>query len=141
MKKIMKKTNQNQDSDNDNDKPWWTETELQRLVKELHYLKSNLYDQTANEYRDIRWMYFRREVLDKYRNNEYCDIGSEHIGFLLDGKKTAVSTANFINRNFPNTKTKGTVLMLQAQDYIFIPPTERPHWENYEISENQIDIY
>jgi hypothetical protein len=68
------------------DVPWWTEREQEQASQELHFLKQ--YDQEANEYRDIRWMYFRREVLDKYRNNDLCDIGSEHIIFLQQDKKT-----------------------------------------------------
>jgi hypothetical protein len=33
------------------------------------------------------------------------------------------------------------VLMVQAQDYINVPPRERkPHWEHYEIPESQIQF-
>ena len=76
-------------------------------------------------------MHFRRQVLDKYRNNEFCDIGSEHIRVLEQDKKTPPSTVNFVNRNFANTD--GIVLMVQAQDYINVPPRQRPHWQLYEI--------
>jgi hypothetical protein len=106
------------------DLAWWTEREEEQALQELHYLKQ--FDQQTKEYRDIRWMYFRREVLDKYRDNELCEIGSEHISFLPhDKKKTSASTVNFVNRNFANID--GIVLMLQAQQYINVPPTERPH--------------
>jgi hypothetical protein len=110
------------------DLPWWTKEEKERVSEELHYLKANQFDQKTNEYRDIRCMYFRREVLEKYRNNNLCDIGSEHISFLRlrnDKSKTPIpiSTVNFINRNFPNIK--GIVLMVQAQDYIYVPPRQR----------------
>jgi hypothetical protein len=44
---------------------------------------------------------------------------------------------NFVNRNFANIKD-GIVLMVQAQEYINVPPTERPHWNQYEIPESQI---
>ena len=75
------------------DLTWWTEEEKERLAKELHYLKFNQYDQETGEYRDIRWMYFRREVLEKYRNNEMCEIGNEHISLLQNDKnKTASDT-------------------------------------------------
>jgi hypothetical protein len=30
--------------------------------------------------------------------------------------------------------------MLQAQEYINVPPTERSHWEQYEIPESQIQF-
>ena len=108
------------------DLPWWTEKEKEQASQELHYLKQ--FDQQTNEFRDIKWMYFRRQVLDKYRNNEFCDIGSENISFLeKDKKKTSASTVNFINRNFANMQ--GIVLMVQAQDYIYVPPRQRPHWQ------------
>jgi hypothetical protein len=82
------------------DSPWWTEKEKEQASKELHFLKQ--FDQQTNEWRDMRWMYFRWEVLHKYRNNELCKIGSEHISFLLRDKKTQDSTVNFVNRNFAN---------------------------------------
>jgi hypothetical protein len=46
------------------------------------------------------------------------------------------STVNFIKRNFANIDD--VVLMMQAQDYIYVPPRERPHWQQYEIPESQI---
>jgi hypothetical protein len=117
------------------DSHWLTKIDKERVSEELHYLKQ--FDQKTNEYRDIRWMYFRREVLDRYRNNKLCEIGNEYISFLRDDKRnTPVSTVNFINRNFANID--GIVLMVQAQNYIYVPPTERSHWQNYEIPESKI---
>jgi hypothetical protein len=118
------------------DSSWLTTTDIERVSEELHYLKQ--FDQATNEYRDIRWMYFRREVLNKYRNNDLCEIGGEYIRFLRHDKKTVASTVNFINRNFANIN--GIVLMLQAQEYINVPPTERSHWEQYKIAESQIRL-
>jgi hypothetical protein len=115
---------------------WWTEKEKEQALQELHFLKQ--YDQETNEWRDIRWMYFRRQVLDKYRNNEFCGIGNEHISFLSYDKKTPDSTVNFVNRNFANIQ--GIVLMLQAQGYIFVPPRQRPHWQRYKIPKSQIQF-
>jgi predicted transcriptional regulator len=57
--------------------------------------------------------------------------------FLHHDKKTVASTVNFVNRNFANIKD-GIVLMVQAQEYINVSPTERSHWEQYEIPESQI---
>jgi hypothetical protein len=118
------------------DLPWWTEEEEQQASKELHFLKQP--DPETHEYRDIRWMYFRREVLDKYRNNEFCEIGSNYIRFLYPDKKEPASTVNFNNRHFVNIDD--VVLMLQAQDYIYIPPRQRPHWKSYEIPESEIQF-
>jgi hypothetical protein len=50
------------------DLPWWTEREEEQASQELHFLKQP--DPKTNEFRDIRWMYFRRKVLDKYRSNK-----------------------------------------------------------------------
>ena len=119
------------------DSAWLTTTDIDQVSEELHYLKQ--FDQATNEYRDIRWMYFRREVLNKYRNNDLCEIGSEYIKFLRHDKKTVASTVNFVNRNFANIKD-GIVLMLQAQEYINVPPSERLHWNQYEIPESQIQF-
>ncbi|HEY6884820.1 MAG TPA: hypothetical protein VI278_12385 [Nitrososphaeraceae archaeon] len=119
------------------DSAWLTTTDIDQVSEELHYLKQ--FDQATNEYRDIRWMYFRREVLNKYRNNDLCEIGSEYIKFLRHDKKTVASSVNFVNRNFANIKD-GIVLMLQAQEYINVPPSERLHWNQYEIPESQIQF-
>jgi hypothetical protein len=119
------------------DSSWLTTTDIEQVSEELHYLKQ--FDQATNEYRDIRWMYFRREVLNKYRNNDLCEIGSEYIKFLRHDKKTVASSVNFVNRNFANIKD-GIVLMLQAQEYINVPPSERLHWNQYEIPESQIQF-
>jgi hypothetical protein len=116
--------------------PWLTTTDIERVSEELHYLKQ--FDQATNEYRDIRWMYFRREVLNKYVNNELREIGGEYIRFLHHDKKTVASTVNFVDRTFANIE--GSVLMLQAQEYINVPPTERSHWEQYEIPESEIQF-
>ena len=118
------------------DSPSLTTTDIERVSEELHYIKQ--FDQATNDYRDIIWMYFRREVLNKYRNNDLCEIGDEYIRFLRHDKKTVASTVNFVNRNFANIN--GIVLMVQAQEYINAPPTERSHWEQYEIPESQIQF-
>ena len=118
------------------DSPWLTTTDIERVSEELHYLKQ--FDQATNEYRDIRWMYFRLELLDKYRNNDLCETVGECIRFLHHDKKTVASTVNFVNRNFANIN--GIVLMIQAQEYINVPPTERSHWKKYEIPESQLQF-
>jgi hypothetical protein len=84
-------------------------------------------------------MYFRQKVLDKYRNNELCKIGDNYISLLRYDKMTAASTVNFVNRNFVNIDDN-VVLMVQAQDYIYVPPRERRRWKHYEIPESQIQF-
>jgi hypothetical protein len=117
------------------DQPWFTKKEKEQASAELHFLKQ--LDQQTNEYRHIKCMYFRL-VLDKYRNNDLCEIGSEHISFLRHDKKTSASTVNFVNRNFANIN--GIVLQVQAQDYIEVPLIERPYWKHHEIPESQIQF-
>jgi hypothetical protein len=119
--------------------PWWTEEEQEQVAKELHFLKQpTIVDQKrTNIYRDINWMYFRQAVLDKYRNNKFCEIGEDYIRFL-SYHKSPDSIVHFVNRNFANIQ--GIVLMMQAQDYIFVPLRQRPHWERYEIAESEIQF-
>jgi hypothetical protein len=120
--------------------PWWTEEELKRAAKELHFLKqlTATDEKQMSVYRDIYWMYFKRQVLDKYRNSEYCDIGDEYIHFLsYDKSKPEDSIAHFINRDFDNIKD---VLMVQAQEFINVPPRQRSHWQHYEIEESEIQF-
>src|SRR5690242_7849506 len=50
------------------DLPWLSKKDKEQMSKELHYLKQS--DDENKEYRDLRWLEFRLEVLDKYRNNE-----------------------------------------------------------------------
>jgi hypothetical protein len=59
------------------DPPWWTKRQKEKAAKELHDLKQ--FDQETNQWRDLTWMDFRPEVLDRYRNNELCEIGNDHI--------------------------------------------------------------
>jgi hypothetical protein len=92
------------------DQPWLTKKDKEQTAQELHFLKQP--DQQTNEYRDIRYMYFRRDVLDKYRNNDLCEIDDEYIRFLRHDKKTSASTVRFDNRNFVNID--GIVLMVQT---------------------------
>jgi hypothetical protein len=129
-----------QNDNESNDLPWWTEEEEEHAIERLHCLKANSgsYDSETNQYRDIRWMYFRPQVLEKYRNNELCDIGNEYISFLrhVYNKKTRASTVNFIRRNLPNIN----VLMLQTQDHVYVPPRERRQWQDYQIPEREIQF-
>jgi len=73
-------------------------------------------------------MNFKPQVLDKYKNNDLCDIGSEHISFLRHDK-TPVSIASFIIRN--------NVLMMFAKEFYNVPPIERSHWLSYQMQSEQ----
>jgi hypothetical protein len=149
------------------DLPWWTEEEEERTAQQLYRLKTNSYDSETNQYRDIRWMYFRPQVLEKYRNNELCDIGNEHISFLryVYNKKQTASTVNFFIRDFGSNKPTNQVLMpvkmkpgmpkpkpelllwhrrpilmMQAQEYVYVPPRQRRHWQEYELPQREIQF-
>jgi hypothetical protein len=75
-------------------------------------------------------MVFRPQVLDKYRNNELCEIGSDHISFLRYDKKTSTSDASFIIKN-------NDVLMMYAKEFNKVPPIERNHWISYQIQKKE----
>jgi hypothetical protein len=68
--------------------------------------------------------------LDKYKNNELCDIGSDHITFLCHDK-TSVSIAWFCIRN------NNDVLMMLAKEFNNVPIIERNHWNSYQIQGEQ----
>src|SRR5919197_2090297 len=69
------------------DLPWWTKRKKEQALQELHYLKQ--FDSETNQWRDLTWMDFRPQVLDKYKNNELCEIGkgNVYISFLSHDKK------------------------------------------------------
>jgi hypothetical protein len=71
-------------------------------------------------------MDFMPEVLDKYRNNELCEIGSDRISFLRHNK-TPISTTRFIIKN--------NVLMMYAKEFNNVPPMERNYWNHYQIKQ------
>jgi hypothetical protein len=108
--------------------PWWTKRQKEQALEELHYL--NQFDQETNQWRDLTWMDFRPQVLDKYRNNDLCRVGNDHVSFLSYDKKTSTSDVSFIIKN-------NDVLMLYAREFNKVPPVERNHWINYQIQSEQ----
>jgi hypothetical protein len=47
----------------------------------------------------------------------------------------------FDYRSFPNIDDGvggNTVMMIQDQDFVNVPPRQRPHWQRYEIPESEI---
>jgi hypothetical protein len=110
----------------DSDLPWFTPQQKEQIAKELRYLKK--YDRENDEYLDLRWLEFRREVLDKYINNELCQVRDGFITFLRQDKRTSASTVNFRIKD-----DNDIILMVRADDHIFVPPQERRHWHQYEI--------
>ena len=73
-------------------------------------------------------MDFKPQVLDKYKQNELCDIGSDHISFLRHDKTPAsIAWFNIINN----------VLKMFAKEFYQVPPIERSHWYSYQIQSEQ----
>ena len=112
------------------DLPWLSKKDKEQMLKELHYLKQ--VDEKNKEWRDLRWLEFRLEVLDKYKNNELCKIGSDYISFLRYDKKTSASDVSFI--------IKDDILMLYAKEFNNVPPIERNHWNHYQIPSAETKI-
>jgi hypothetical protein len=110
------------------DLPWWTKRQKEQALQDLHDLKQ--VDQETGQWKDLTWLDFRPQVLDKYRNNELCEIGNDHISFLRHDKKTSASDANFIIKNNDND-----VLMMYAKDFNNVPPMERNYWNHYQIKQ------
>lgn len=126
IKDYWKKLIENLDSEITGDEPWFNAQDREKTRQELHYLKQ--IDQQTVEWRDLKSMDFRLHVLDKYKNNELCDIASDQISFLRHDK-TPVSIAwfNIINN----------VLKMFAKDFYQVPPIERSHWYSYQIQKEK----
>ena len=116
---------ENLDSEVTGDEPWFSARNGEQ-IQELHFLKQ--IDRETNQWRDLASMNFKPQVLDKYKNNDLCDIGSDHISFLRHDK-TPVSIASFIVRN--------NVLMMFAKEFYNVPPIERSHWVSYQIQNDR----
>ncbi len=111
----------------DQDLPWFKAQERERIGEELHYLKS--YDKENDMWRDLRQLEFRREVLDKYSGNELCTIDNESISFLRKDKKTPVSSVQFRIK-----ESDSNIIVVEARDFIYVPPIERNHWSSHQIN-------
>ena len=106
---------------------WWTTEEAQTALQQLRTLavaEASINKQAPGLYNWLNWKCFKLNLLEKYSNNDLCEIGRNHISFLQDDKKTPASTARFYYSNI-----EGTILM-KAEDYLNIPPSERPHWKS-----------
>lgn len=115
-----------------NDWSWWSPEEKQAAQRQLRSLAAAadiINSEVHGLYDWVNWKAFRQDVLDKYRNNEYCDIGNEHISFLdkPNDRNTSASAVRFHSANIPG------VIVLQSNSYLGIPPTERSHWNKHEI--------
>jgi hypothetical protein len=124
-----KKCIENLDSEVTGDEPWFSASDREQTRQELRFLKQ--IDQQTNQWRDLTSMNFKPQVLDKYKNNDLCDIGSDHISFLRHDKKTTVSIVWFSIRN-------NDVLMMFAKEFNNVPPIERSHWIGYQIQSEQV---
>jgi hypothetical protein len=126
VKDYWKKLIENSDSEISGDEPWYSVQDSEQTRQELHYLKQ--IDQQTNEWRDLKLMSFKPQVLDKYKDNELCNVGSEYISFLRHDK-TPVSIALFTIIN--------DVLMMFAKEFYKVPPIEKNHWISYQIQSEQ----
>jgi hypothetical protein len=122
VKDYWKKRIENLDSEVSGDQPWFSARDREQTSQELHFLKQ------IDRRRDLASMNFKPQVLDKYKNSDLCDVGSDHISFLRHDK-TPVSIASFIIRN--------NVLMMFAKEFYNVPPIERSHWISYQIQSEQ----
>jgi hypothetical protein len=106
--------------------PWVTREEEEQISKEFRYLNS--IDPSTGNWRDLQWMYFSPDVLEKYRANSRCDVGKNHISFLAPRRDEDLT----INFELINGK-----LMVQAKYFCFVPQSERKYWEKYQLPEDE----
>lgn len=114
------------------DLPWLTREDKQKMAEELSYL--NQFDGEKNEWRDLRIMKFRPEVLNRYKQNAYCKLKMDDtlhciLKFLRYDKKDAASTLRFF--------IKDGIICARSEDFIEVPPKERKHWHEHEVNENK----
>jgi hypothetical protein len=115
----------------DSNLPWFTSQEYEQVFQDLRHLKS--YDKEKNECRDLRVFEFTLDVLNKYRDNELCEVHGNYIAFLQHDKKKSASVVSFVG------KVSGTSLTVLAKDFAFVPPREIRHWMEHQINAAPID--
>lgn len=153
--------------------PWFTEEEIEGVGREfekfyaenpslisMHDLEAAYEAAYAYTGSNINWIYYKRDVLNKYRNNPYIDIdiddghGYEYIRFLsVDNKKPPDSRVSFMTSTsnlmrmmngkagYVNVPEDPSIIMFKTEDYTAIPPRQRSHWDKYRISDNEIKKY
>lgn len=100
---------------------------------------------------NIDWQFYRSELLDRYRTHPYCDIGwddgrrTEYLRFLSnDPKKPPEARIDFISKPFVNTRhtihTNETLLMIDPEDLIWLPPSEKGYFESFKVPKGQVEI-
>jgi hypothetical protein len=104
---------------------WVTKEEEEQIMKEFRYLNS--IDPSTNNWRDLQWMEFSPNVLDKYKNNTRCEIGRNYISFLAPRRDEDLA----VNFELINGR-----LMVQSKYFCFVPPRERKDWENHRLPQD-----
>jgi hypothetical protein len=77
---------------------WWSLEEAQIALQQLRTLAvaaASINKQAPHLYDWVNWKCFKLDLLEKYRNNDLCEIGLNHISLLQEDRKTPVSTAKF----------------------------------------------
>ena len=110
----------------DSNLPWFTSQEYEQLFHDLRYLKS--YDKEKDQWRD-----YTTDVLDRYRDNELCEVHDNYIAFLRHDKKKPASEVNFV------IKDDGSKLTILAKDFAFIPPREIRHWSEHQTNATRLE--
>jgi hypothetical protein len=115
--------------------PWYTDEEYKQVSEQLRYLKQ--IDSQTNRWRDLTWMDFRPEVLDKYRNSRLCKVADDCIAFLRQLRHHDKDDFEFVS--YVSFLIKENVLMMYAKEFNNIPPIERNHWYEYQIKQPIVD--
>jgi hypothetical protein len=134
--------------------PWWSKEELQQFGNEYEdYFAAhpdtfkpywNLEQSTGYTAANTKWIFYKRQVLDKYDGNPLVDSalddgnGYEYIRFLsLDKSKPPEAIIRFLSgisntrKNFVNVPEDANILAVREQDTLAIPPKQRAHWRQH----------
>lgn len=108
--------------------PWLSEEDSEQIEKERIWLKTPDTKNKTNPYRDLEWLDFSPDVLEKYRTNPLCSISSDNISFIGTNGKHVSDVAFIMNKG---------KLMVRAGDFAFVPPKQRDHWNEFSLAQDE----
>ena len=98
------------------------------MSKERRYL--NKIDPETHKWRDLQPLYFKNEVLDRYKNHNNYEIVEKlpfgYLTFFVSDCNTTETSLEFVFR-YKNA------IMIYAREFVSVPLEERKYWEKFEV--------
>lgn len=141
------------------DLPWWTPDEIDRDMQEMEGYISDPknYDRIYPYYNpeqmdgytgsDIKWLYFDRQVLDKYLNHPLVHAGYDEdsgYNFLrwrdMDPNEPPLAILRYLtpfnnryNKRFVGIPDNDNLIAIKDHEFVNVPPRQRKFWRQHEI--------